>query len=118
MYALGAKTDVKDQAWRAMYFLGGKNKEGKYWNSLNWPANDFKYTGFTSFRDQSDAQAVTKKYGDAKLVGALSGVARAREALKESWWTDWDVFHQGELQAAMLAKKSPLEAVRASAAEA
>jgi multiple sugar transport system substrate-binding protein len=118
MYTLAAKTDVKDQAWRAMYFLGGKNKEGKYWNSLNWLENDFKYTGFKSFRDQPEAQAVTRKYGDPKLVGALSGVARAREALKEPWWTDWDVFHQGELQAAMLGKKTPTEAVRASAAEA
>jgi len=45
-------------------------------------------------------------------------VARAREALKAPWWTDWDVFHQGELQAAMLGKKTPLEAVKASAAEA
>ncbi len=118
MYALASKTDVKDQAWRAMYFLGGKNKEGKYWNSLNWLQNDFKYTGFKSFRDTPEAQAVTKKYGDPKLVASLSAVARAREALKEPWWTDWDVFHQGELQAAMLGKKTPLEAVKASAAEA
>jgi multiple sugar transport system substrate-binding protein len=117
MYGISSYTQDLETTWKAEYFLGGKDKNGDYWNSKNWLEHDFKFSGFKSFRESQFAQDIAKKWGDPTVTTKLAAAAKAREALKEPWWSDWDVFNQGELQSAMLAKETPEVAAKNSADE-
>lgn len=118
MYGMSSFTKDPETTWKAQYFLGGKDKTGDYWNSKNWLEHDFKFSGFKSFRESPFAQDIAKKWSDPTVTTKMAAASKAREALKEPWWSDWDVFNQGELQSAMLGKETPEGAAKASADEA
>jgi multiple sugar transport system substrate-binding protein len=118
LYGISSFTKDLQLAWKPEYFLGGKDKNGDYWNSKNWLEHDFKFTGFKSFRESQFAQDIAKKWTDPNVATKMAGVSKAREALKEPWWSDWDVFNQGQIQSAVLGQVTPEQAAKASADEA
>ena len=36
LYGISSKTKVKDAAWRLIYYMGGKDAEGKYYTAKDW----------------------------------------------------------------------------------
>ncbi len=118
MYSLTGLVRDKDAAWRLIRYLGGKDKNGEYYTAKRW----YKLWGlgypYRSLGADPLIVEETRRWGDPVLMAEQQKTARAREAVKEPWYTQWDQTHQTLLQQALLQQISPQEALEKSAAAA
>jgi multiple sugar transport system substrate-binding protein len=118
MYSIPKKSKKKDQAWTLLQYVGGKDREGKYHTAKNW--NLIKGLGFGYAQLANDPEIVesTNKWGDIKLMNQQASLAKTRENIKTPWYAEWELFHQAQLQEAVLKKATPRDALTASATRA
>jgi multiple sugar transport system substrate-binding protein len=119
LYCIGAKTKAKSEAWRLIYYMGGKDGEGKYYSAKDWYLKYGVGYAFKSMDSDPEIVAFQKKSGyDPEIRAQQYGTAKARENIGAPWYNDWDRFTQAQIQNALLRKVKPLEALQASAKKA
>jgi multiple sugar transport system substrate-binding protein len=116
LYSLDAKTKVTDAAWRLIYYMGGKDKQGQYYTAKDWYMKYGVGYPFMSLDRDSDIIKATEQAGwDLKLRSQQYSAARARQNIKAPWYSEWDRFTQVQIQNALAKKSTPKEALTASA---
>jgi len=119
LYCIGAKTKVKDAAWRVIYYMGGKDADGKYYTAKDWYLKYGVGYAFKSMDKDPDIISAQQKAGyDPEIRGQQYATAKARENIKATWYNEWDRFTQAQIQNALLRNVKPLEALQASAKKA
>jgi len=119
LYCIGSRTKVKDAAWRLIYYMGGKDAEGKYYTAKDWYLKYGVGYAFKSMDRDPDIIAAQQQAGyDPDLRAQQYSSAKARENIKAPWYNEWDRFTQAQVQNALLRQAKPLEALQASAKKA
>jgi multiple sugar transport system substrate-binding protein len=119
LYCIGSRTKLKDEAWRVIYYMGGKDGEGKYYTAKDWYLKYGVGYSFKSMDADPEIVEFQKKSGyDPEIRAQQYATAKARENIKATWYNDWDRFTQAQIQNALLRKVKPLEALQASARKA
>ncbi len=116
LYGITAHTQSPDTAWRLAYYLGAKDKSGEYYTAKRWWLLRSLGYVYTPLAQDAEVLAHTKKFiADPPLMNKAQQLAQTRDGLQFPWWTDWYTDLQAQIQEAILKKKSPKEALTASA---
>ncbi len=116
LYSITAHTQNPDIAWRLAYYLGAKDKSGEYYTAKRWWLLRSLGYVYTPLSKDAEVLAHTKKFiADPDLMDKAQQLAQTRDGLQFSWWTDWYTDLQAQIQEAILKKKSPKDALTASA---
>src|SRR5262249_24593847 len=119
LYAMSAKTKQRDAAWRLLYYVGGKDKDGKYFTAKDWYLKFGVGYALKSMDGDPDIVKAQKDAGyDLEVRGQQYGNARARDNIAAPWYADWDRFTQQQIQNALLQQVKPRDALLASAKKA
>ena len=119
LYCISSKTKMKNEAWRVIYYMGGKDAEGKYYTAKDWYLKYGVGYAFKSMDTDPDIIAAQKAAGyDPDIRGHQYATAKARDNIKAPWYNEWDRFTQQQIQNTLLRKVKPLEALQASAKKA
>ncbi len=118
-YGMSAATKHTAEAWRLMYYLGGKDKEGQFYTAKEW---FLKYGLGYAFRDLAadpEVQKTMQRSGfNVDIYENQQKTARVKENVSATWYTEWDLYTQEQVQLALLRRVSAKEALRASAKKA
>src|SRR5262245_22069996 len=80
LYCMSAKTKARDAAWRLMYYMGGKDKDGVYYTAKDWYLKFGVGYAFKSLDNDAEIIAAQKKAGyDLAVLAQQSSTAKARE---------------------------------------
>ncbi|MEP6701548.1 MAG: extracellular solute-binding protein [Betaproteobacteria bacterium] len=119
LYGMSSKTQHKDAAWRLMYFMGGKDKAGKYDVAKDWYLKYGVGFPFMSMENDPDIVAAQKKSGyEFDILHQQFKTAQVRENVLTSWYAEWDRFTQQQIQNVLLRQIKPAAAMAASAKKA
>lgn len=117
-YAITSMSTHKEDAWKLLQFIGGKDGEGQYRMAKAWYVNHGLGFGFTSLLNDPDVVATTQKWVNPDDLLKQSQAVRTRENIREPWFSEWSGFHEARLQEAILGKISAKEALEMSAKKA
>ena len=117
-YCIPTQTKKKDDAWKLLYYLGGKDEKGQYYTAKFWYLQRGLGFAYKPLWQDKEIQDATNKWGDAKVFADLGQAAKARENIKAPWYSQWDSFNQARLQEALLKKTKARDALAASAKKA
>jgi multiple sugar transport system substrate-binding protein len=121
LYGLTAHAADPQAAWRLAYYMGAKDKDGNYYTAKRWWLLRSLGYAFKPLAQDAEVIAHTKKFiadADLPLMAKAQDLAVKREGLNFAWWTEWYVDLQAQIQEALLKKKTPKEALAASAVKA
>ena len=109
MYCLTAHCDPDKvlDAWQLLQFLGGKGSNGEYYTAKQWFRLRRLGFAYKSLMEDPEIIAQMKRWGDVGLIKTMSKVARMRENIKSSWFPDFNVYYQPEIQKILLRQQSP-----------
>jgi len=114
-YAVNSDSENPDEAFRLIYFLGGKNKAGEIYCAKRWFLEAGLGFGFPVLWDDPDINDEVSKWADIDMMKQQKAAAYVREGVHASWFAEWDSFMHRELQTAVLGQKEPADAVQAIA---
>ncbi len=119
LYAMSSKTKERDAAWKLMFYMGGKDKDGVYYSAKDWYRKYGVGYSFKSLDNDADIKKVQQDAGyDLAVRSHQYSNAHARENIKAPWYLEWDRFTQQQIQTVLLKKTSPRDALNASAKKA
>jgi multiple sugar transport system substrate-binding protein len=121
LYCIGSRTkaNVVDAAWRLIYYLGGKDKNGEFFTAKDWYLKYGVGYCFKALDKDPDIMKAQRDAGyDLEVRSHQYGNARARENIKAPWYNDWDRYTQQQIQNTLLKRISPREALETSAKKA
>jgi multiple sugar transport system substrate-binding protein len=117
LYGMGATAPDRNDAWKLVSFLGGKNKAGEYYTAKRWVDLQGLGPGYTPVISSPKVIADTAKWVDPEISGRMARNAVVREISKTTWYPEADLFMQQQVQKALLRQVSPREALAATAAK-
>ena len=119
LYGMSSQTKHKAEAWRLLYFMGGKDKAGTYNVAKDWYLKYGVGFPFMSMAKDPDIVAAQKKAGyDLDILHQQFATAQVRENVLTNWYAEWDRFTQQQIQNVLLRQIKPAEAMAASAKKA
>ena len=96
-------------------YLGYEDTKGLYHTAANWYK---KYTlgyGVKGLDSDPELQSIFDKYGNGSIKRKLASVAKVTELQRAPWGAEWESYNYDQIQAAISGRKTPLEALEASA---
>jgi multiple sugar transport system substrate-binding protein len=98
MYCLSKTTQVKDAAYKLIYYLGGLDEKKEPYTAKFWFLN--RGLGFTykALGDDPEIKAKLAKFVDPVIYSKQAENARAREAVTEPWYSEWESGNQKLMQ--------------------
>jgi ABC-type glycerol-3-phosphate transport system substrate-binding protein len=118
LYGLGGTSKDKEGAWKLMSFLGGTDKAGRYVVAERWAELQGLGPGYAPVAENPAVVAGLKTWVDTELTQKESTRAKVREISKATWYPEFDIFMQQQVQRALLKQVSPRDALAAAAAKA
>jgi len=115
MYVITSHSPRKDDAWKLVEFLGGKDKHGEYLIAKRWYMNYGNFFCVESLWEDEEIMTYTNEFFDADLLRKLQSMTRPREYVKASWFGEWELENMAEIQRAFLGEISPKQALDNSA---
>jgi multiple sugar transport system substrate-binding protein len=115
LYGMSVTTKDRAAAWRLLYYLGGKDRNGQYSAPKSWFLKVGAGYAVAPLDTDPDVINTTQGWGDIKLMADQYKMARTRQNIKEPWYNDWDRYTQQQVQEALLRKITPREALANSA---
>lgn len=109
MFCISATTKHPEAAWQVIQYISSPQTAKKYYLK-----NGVGYA-YTALNSDPDITAETGKWSDQALFTKQAGLAKARQALNATWYSDWDTFNMQQLQEAALGKKTARQALQDSA---
>jgi multiple sugar transport system substrate-binding protein len=118
MYCLAKTTKVKDEAYKLIYYLGGLDEKKEPYTAKFWFLN--RGLGFTYKALGNDAEIKAKlaKFIDPEVYSKQAENARAREAVTEPWYSEWESGNQKLMQQVFTKQMTVDDAMKAMAASA
>jgi multiple sugar transport system substrate-binding protein len=119
LYAISSKTKEREAAWKLIFYMGGKDKDGVYYSAKDWYRKYGVGYPFKSLDNDPDIKKVQQDAGyDLAVRSHQYQNAHARENIKAPWYLEWDRFTQQQIQTVLLKKIAPRDALEASAKKA
>ncbi len=115
-YGIPSTATNKAASMDLIKYLGGKDTTGEYYTAKRWWLLRALGMAYKSPWTDPEVQDRTKKFiADPELMQKANSLGQARDGLQFSWWTDWYMDLQANVQQALLKQKTPREALQASA---
>jgi multiple sugar transport system substrate-binding protein len=118
LYALPKNPPNLADARKLITYMGAKDASGDYFTAKWWYLKRGVGYGYTPVDKDPEVSASTDKWGDSKLFSEMGPKVQIRDAIKTTWYSEWDQFWQVQMQNALLGKTKPRDALMAAANEA
>jgi multiple sugar transport system substrate-binding protein len=112
MYALSKDTEVKDNAFRLLTYLGGFT-DGVPYTAKFWFQRKGLGFPFRALEQDPEVQATLATFADPAIYSGLASLARPRTAIKQPWYSEYENEQQKTVQQILTNQTSPDEAVKA-----
>ena len=90
-YAVAASSRYPDQAYKLIYFLGGKDAAGKYSVAKRWWLEQGLNFGYKSLFDDPEVKKSVEGWGDLEAYNKVVVNASPRPGIKAPWSALWRV---------------------------
>ena len=113
LYAIPRASRNKEAAWELLQYLGGLDRESRYFTPLFWFVNRSLGSAYDSLYAEPQVKALATERGLGDLSAYLQQrqVARTHEGREVPWFQEWEHFSQREIQRVLLRQISPREAL-------
>lgn len=88
-YAVFAGTKFPQEAWKLIYFLGGKDAAGKYSVAKRWWTDQGLNFGYKSMADDPEIKKFVEAWGDLDAYNKVMVSASPRPGVKAPWSALW-----------------------------
>jgi multiple sugar transport system substrate-binding protein len=88
-YAVAASTRYPLESWKLIYFLGGKDAQGKYTVAKRWWIEQGLNFGYKSLGDDPDVKKSVEDWGDLDAYNKVMVNASPRPGIKAPWSDLW-----------------------------
>ena len=112
MYCLSAKTELKDEAYKLISYLGGYDEKGEPYTAKFWFKEQGLGFAFKDMANDAEIKAELEKWADPKVYAELAEVARPRTVIAEPWYTEYETESQKAIQRVITGQLSPSAAVK------
>lgn len=117
LYGMGTTAKNREDAWKLIQFLGGRDKAGGYYTSERWVDLQGLGPGYAPVISEPKVVAETAKWVDPEISGRMAQSAVVREISKATWYPEADLVLQQQVQRALLRQASPRDALATAAAK-
>lgn len=116
-YGIGAKAKDPLAAYQVIEFMSGYDTAGVHWVQDYLTRTAALQSAYPEVIQTTEIQALLKTwFGDQlDLVQAQLAKGKARQALKTTWFSQWNGYNQQQIQDTILGKIKPADALKASA---
>ncbi|MCK2241935.1 MULTISPECIES: sugar ABC transporter substrate-binding protein [unclassified Crossiella] len=90
MYCLAAHTQVKDQAFRLLRYLGGYDERGSPLTARFWFLKRGLGFAFPALERDPEITSALAKFTDPAVYSELAGMAKARNVLAVPWYAEYE----------------------------
>ena len=113
LYAIPKASRHKDAAWELLQYLGGLDRENRYYTPLFWFVNRSLGSAYGALYEDSQVKRLAAERGLGNMSAYLQQrqVARTHEAREVPWFQEWEHFSQLEIQRVLLRQVLPREAL-------
>lgn len=113
LYAIPRASRNKDAAWELLQYLGGLDRENRYFTPLFWFVNRSLGSAYGSLYTDPQVRRLADERGLEDLSAYLQQrqVARTHEGREAPWFQAWEHFSQQEIQRVLLRQVSPRQAL-------
>jgi multiple sugar transport system substrate-binding protein len=118
LYAIPKNPPNLADARKLITYMGATDAAGQYFTAKWWYLRRGVGYGYTPVDKDPEVSASTDKWGDSKLFSEMGPKVQIRDAIKTTWYSEWDQFWQVQMQNALLGKTKPRDALAAAANEA
>lgn len=88
-YAIFSGTKYPKESWKLIYFLGGKDAQGKYTVAKRWFVEQGLNFGYKSMGDDPDIRKFVQDWGDLDAYNKVMVNASPRPGIKGPWSALW-----------------------------
>ncbi len=113
LYAIPRASRNKDAAWELLQYLGGIDREDRYFTPLFWFVSRSLGSAYESLYADPQVRRLANERGLEDMSAYLQQrqVARTHEGREAPWFQAWEHFSQGEIQRVLLRQVSPRQAL-------
>ncbi len=113
LYAIPRASPNKEAAWELLQYLGGLDRENRYFTPLFWFVNRSLGSAYSSLYADPQVKRLAGERGLADLSAYLQQrqVARTHEGRQVPWFQEWEHFSQLEIQRVLLRQLAPRDAL-------
>ena len=112
LYSVAAKTDHAEAAWNLIRHISSPASQKRL-----YLRNGVGYS-YAALDTDAEIAAETNRWSDQTIAVRQGESAKPRETLAYVWGTEWEINHMEQVQEAIVGRKTPAEALEASAATA
>ncbi|MDD3656771.1 MAG: sugar ABC transporter substrate-binding protein [Atribacterota bacterium] len=110
LYCISKNSKQKENAWKLVQFLGGRDKNDDYYTGKYWALNfGLGFVQKPLYEDKEVSDYITK-WGDPDIIKKQDEYAGATPYRFTPWFDEWQTNAWGELQKAVLGEK-PIEII-------
>ena len=113
LYAIPRASRNKDAAWELLQYLGGLDRENRYFTPLFWFVNRSLGSAYESLYADPQVRRLADERGleDMNTYLQQRQVSRTHEGREVPWFQEWEHFSQLEIQRVLLRQVSPRDAL-------
>ena len=113
LYAIPRASRNKDAAWELLQYLGGLDRENRYFTPLFWFVNRSLGSAYESLYADPQVRRLADERGleDMNTYLQQRQVSRTHEGREVPWFQKWEHFSQLEIQRVLLRQVSPRDAL-------
>jgi multiple sugar transport system substrate-binding protein len=111
LYALAKDTEVKDNAFKLLTYLGGLGEDKKPYTAKFWFEQRGLGFAYKSMASDPEVTASLKKFADPAVYAHLAEIAKPRNVLGVAWYTEFEVEMHKVVQGVLSNQAQPSAAV-------
>lgn len=115
MYGLAKDTEVKDNAFKLLTYLGGYDDQKQPYTAKFWFLQRGLGFAYTAMVNDPTITAALKKFADPKIYTHLAEIAKPRNVLGVPWYTEFETEMHKVVQGVLSNQTQPSAAVAALA---
>lgn len=115
-YSITENSKQKENAWKLVKFLGGRDKDGVYYVAKKWAlTSGLGFVQKSLYEDKEIIESI-KKWGDPEVIRTQDEYEIAAPFRLTPWFAEWETEAWGEFQKAVMGSK-PIQIVLDELAE-
>jgi multiple sugar transport system substrate-binding protein len=111
LYSLAKDTEVKDDAFKLLTYLGGLGEDKKPYTAKFWFEQRGLGFAYKSMATDPEVTATLKKFADPAIYAHLAEIAKPRNVLGVAWYTEFETEMHKVVQGVISNQTQPSAAV-------
>ena len=115
LYGIPSGSKNIEAAWELLQYLGGLDRENRYFTPLFWFVNRSLGSAYESLYSEPQVKSLAEErgFGGFERLSASNDRLLARmKGVRVPWFQEWEHFSQLEIQRVLLRQVSPREALQ------